>query len=91
LFLGDLVLGLISPGGLGMGDVSSLHHSEGTLDYLGWSQVFYGGLLGFVVGRVITVLLLRLMLRLKRGMKPSEAAHGQTAFAAAVGVALLVP
>jgi leader peptidase (prepilin peptidase)/N-methyltransferase len=56
------------------------------LGYLGWTHVFYGGLLGFVVGGVVTVL----MLRLKRGTKPSEVAHGPAMFAAAIGVALLV-
>lgn len=86
LFLGYLILGLISPGGLGMGDVKLAAPLGMYLGYLGWSQVFYGGLLGFVVGGVMTVL----MLRLKRGIKPSEAAHGPAMFAAAIGVVLLI-
>ncbi|UKA57766.1 prepilin peptidase [Arthrobacter sp. FW306-2-2C-D06B] len=86
LFLGYLILGLISPGGLGMGDVKLAAPLGMYLGYLGWSQVFYGGLLGFVVGGVMTVL----MLRVKRGIKPSEAAHGPAMFAAAIGVVLLI-
>lgn len=86
LFLGYLILGLISPGGLGMGDVKLSAPLGMYLGYLGWTHVFYGGLLGFVVGGVMTVLLLRL----KRGIKPSEVAHGPAMFAAAIGVVLLV-
>ncbi|MDQ0031012.1 prepilin peptidase [Arthrobacter bambusae] len=86
LFLGYLILGLISPGGLGMGDVKLSAPLGMYLGYLGWTQLFYGGLLGFVVGGVMTVL----MLRLKRGNKPSEVAHGPAMFAAAIGVVLLI-
>ena len=86
LFLGYLILGLISPGGLGMGDVKLAAPLGMYLGYLGWSQVFYGGLLGFVVGGVMTVL----MLRLKRGIKLAEVAHGPAMFAAAIGVVFLV-
>lgn len=86
LFLGYVILGLISPGGLGMGDVKLAAPLGMYLGYLGWSQVFYGGLLGFVVGGVMTVL----MLRVKHGIKPSEAAHGPAMFAAAIGVVLLI-
>ncbi|MFH5878342.1 prepilin peptidase [Arthrobacter sp. NA-172] len=86
LFLGYLILGLISPGGLGMGDVKLSAPLGMYLGYLGWSHLFYGGLLGFVVGGVTTVLLLRL----KRGIKPAEVAHGPAMFAAAIGVVLLV-
>ncbi|MBB6405810.1 A24 family peptidase [Arthrobacter sp. AZCC_0090] len=85
LFLGYLILGLISPRGLGMGDVKLAAPLGMYLGYLGWTQVFYGGLLGFVVGGVMTVP----MLRLKRGIKPSEVAHGPAMFAAAIGVVLL--
>ncbi|MEW1820193.1 prepilin peptidase [Arthrobacter sp. NPDC080031] len=85
LFLGYLILGLISPGGLGMGDVKLAAPLGMYLGYLGWSHVFYGGLLGFVVGGVMTVLLLLL----KRGIKPSEVAHGPAMFAAAIGAVLL--
>ncbi len=86
LFLGYLILGLVSPGGLGMGDVKLAAPLGMYLGYLGWTQVFYGGLLGFVVGGVVTVLLLLV----KRGIKPGEVAHGPAMFAAAIGVVLLV-
>ncbi|MFF2297120.1 prepilin peptidase [Arthrobacter sp. NPDC058127] len=86
LFLAYLILGLISPGGLGMGDVKLSAPLGMYLGYLGWSQLFYGGLLGFVVGGVMTVLLLLL----KRGIKPAEVAHGPAMFAAAIGVVLLI-
>lgn len=86
LFLGYLILGLISRGGLGMGDVKLAAPLGMYLGNLGWSQVFYGGLLGFVVGGVITVL----TLRLKRGIKPSEVAHGPAMFAAVLGTILLM-
>ncbi|MCX2746197.1 prepilin peptidase [Arthrobacter sp. MI7-26] len=85
LFLGYLILGLISPRGLGMGDVKLAAPLGMYLGYLGWTQVFYGGLLGFVVGGVMTVLLLLL----NRGIKPAEVAHGPAMFAAAIGVVLL--
>lgn len=86
MFLGYLILGLISPGGIGMGDVKLAAPLGMYLGYLGWTQVFYGGLLGFVVGGVITVL----MLLLKRGIKPAEVAHGPAMFAAALGTILLM-
>jgi leader peptidase (prepilin peptidase) / N-methyltransferase len=86
LFLGYLILGLISPGGLGMGDVKLAAPLGMYLGYLGWTQLFYGGLLGFVVGGVMTVLLLLL----KHGIRPSEVAHGPAMFAAAIGVVLLI-
>ncbi|GAA4028121.1 hypothetical protein GCM10023063_06920 [Arthrobacter methylotrophus] len=86
LFLGYLILGLVSPGGLGMGDVKLAAPLGMYLGYLGWTQLFYGGLLGFVVGGMMTIL----MLRLKRGIKPSEVAHGPAMFAAAIGVVLLL-
>ncbi|MGF6833164.1 leader peptidase (prepilin peptidase)/N-methyltransferase [Paenarthrobacter sp. TE4293] len=86
LFLGYLILGLISPGGLGMGDVKLAAPLGMYLGYLGWGQVLYGGLLGFVVGGVLTVL----MLRLRSAEKPVETAHGPAMFAAALGVILVL-
>lgn len=47
-------------------------------------QVFYRGLPGFMVGRVMTVL----MFLLKRAIKQSEVGHGLAMFAAGSGVAL---
>ncbi|TVU65518.1 prepilin peptidase [Paenarthrobacter nitroguajacolicus] len=86
LFAGYLILGLISPGSLGMGDVKLAAPLGLYLGYLGWEQVLFGGLLGFVVGGVLTVL----MLRLQPKEKPVETAHGPAMFAAAMGVVLVL-
>ncbi|MET4541063.1 leader peptidase (prepilin peptidase)/N-methyltransferase [Arthrobacter bambusae] len=86
LFAGYLILGLISPGSLGMGDVKLAAPVGMYLGYLGWEQVLFGGLLGFVVGGVLTVL----MLRLRRAEKPTESAHGPAMVIAALGVALVM-
>ncbi|MFJ5954764.1 prepilin peptidase [Paenarthrobacter sp. NPDC092416] len=86
LFVGYLILGLISPRSLGMGDVKLAAPLGMYLGYLGWGQVLYGGLLGFVVGGVLTVL----MLRLNRAEKPAETAHGPAMVIAALGVTLLM-
>ncbi|MBO1267219.1 prepilin peptidase [Arthrobacter cavernae] len=87
LFVAYLILGLISPRSLGMGDVKLAAPLGMYLGYLGWGQVLYGGLLGFVVGGVLTVL----MLRLRSAEKPAETAHGPAMFAAALGVLLAFP
>lgn len=86
LFAGYLILGLISPGSLGMGDVKLAAPLGLYLGYLGWGQVLFGGLLGFVVGGVLTVL----MLRLRSAEKPVETAHGPAMVIAALGVALFM-
>lgn len=82
-----LILGLISPRSIGMGDVKLAAPLGMYLGYLGWGQVFYGTMLGFVMGGVLTVL----MVRLGPAQKPAETAHGPAMFAAALGVALLFP
>ncbi|UVJ38522.1 prepilin peptidase [Arthrobacter sp. CJ23] len=81
-----LILGLISPRGIGMGDVKLAAPLGVYLGYLGWGQVFYGMMLGFVMGGALTVL----MLRLRSAEKPAETAHGPAMFAAALGVVLLL-
>ena len=85
LFAVYLILGLISPGGIGMGDVKLAAPLGVYLGYLGWSELFYGGALGFVAGGVFTVF----VLRMNRGKRPSEVAHGPAMLAAALGVVLL--
>jgi len=86
LFVCYLILGLISPRSLGMGDVKLAAPVGLYLGYLGWKQVLYGGLLGFVVGGVLTVL----MLRLNHKEKTVETAHGPAMVIAALGVTLLL-
>lgn len=72
LFAGYLVLGLISPGGIGMGDVKLAAPVGLYLGYLGWSQLLYGGLLGFILNGLITIATLA-----RRGRNgASEVAHG---------------
>lgn len=56
LFAAYLILGLISPGGIGMGDVKLAAPVGLYLGYLGWGQLLYGGLLGFVLNGVVALL-----------------------------------
>ncbi|WP_426996552.1 prepilin peptidase [Pseudarthrobacter sp. N5] len=81
-----LILAIISPGGIGMGDVKLAAPIGLYLGYLGWTQVFYGGALGFVVGGMASYLLLRL----KRAERSSEVAYGPSMLAAALGVILIM-
>lgn len=85
LFVIYLILAIISPRGIGMGDVKLAAPLGLYLGYLGWSQVFYGGALGFVAGGVVTAILVRAA----RGEKPAEVAFGPSMFAAALAVILL--
>lgn len=57
LFIVYLVLALISPKGIGMGDVKLAAPVGLYLGYLGWSELFYGGAFGFVLGGVSSVIL----------------------------------
>jgi leader peptidase (prepilin peptidase) / N-methyltransferase len=86
LFLGYLILGLISPGGIGMGDVKLAAPVGLYLGYLGWSQLLYGGLLGFILNGVVTVLILRR----KGRKKASEVAHGPSMLGATAAAVLFL-
>ncbi|MFC7849275.1 prepilin peptidase [Arthrobacter sp. NPDC057388] len=85
LFLIFLILALISPNGIGMGDVKLAAPVGLYLGYLGWSQLFYGGALGFVLGGILSVVLIRL----NRANLRSEVAFGPSMLAAALGTVLL--
>ncbi|MFC9350798.1 prepilin peptidase [Arthrobacter sp. NPDC057013] len=85
LFVVFLILALISPNGIGMGDVKLAAPVGLYLGYLGWSQLFYGGALGFVLGGILSVVLIRL----KHANLRSEVAFGPSMLAAALGTALL--
>ncbi|MGN7250728.1 prepilin peptidase [Arthrobacter sp. SAFR-014] len=85
LFVIFLILALISPNGIGMGDVKLAAPVGLYLGYLGWSHLFYGGALGFVLGGILSVVLIRL----KRANLGSEIAFGPSMLAAALGTVLL--
>ena len=86
LFAGYLILGLISPGAIGMGDVKLAAPVGLYLGYLGWSQLLYGALLGFILNGLVTVLILS-----RKGRnKASEVAHGPSMLGALAAVTLFV-
>lgn len=87
LFAGYLALGLMSPGGIGMGDVKLAAPVGLYLGYLGWSQLLYGGLLGFILNGLVTVLIL------KRNDRKytTEVAHGPSMLGAVLAVSIFVP
>lgn len=85
LFAAYLILALISPSGLGMGDVKLAGPLGLYLGYLGWSHLLYGGLLGFILNGVFTLLLVSI----KRRSKGTEVAHGPAMLAATALVTLL--
>ncbi|MGN8128981.1 prepilin peptidase [Paenarthrobacter sp. 22069] len=84
LFAAYLIMGLISPGGIGMGDVKLAAPVGLYLGYLGWTQLLYGGLLGFVLNGVVTLLVLR-----RKGRKQAtEVPHGPSMLGALAALAL---
>ncbi|MBT2532071.1 prepilin peptidase [Arthrobacter sp. ISL-48] len=85
LFVIYLILAIISPGGIGMGDVKLAAPVGLYLGYLGWNQLLYGGLLGFILGGIAS----SLMLRWHRKERPVEVAYGPSMLTAAVAVSLL--
>lgn len=86
LFAGYLILGLISPGGIGMGDVKLAAPVGLYLGYLGWNQLLYGGLLGFIMNGVVTILILS-----KKGRNgATEVAHGPSMLGATAAAILFI-
>ncbi|WP_285244968.1 prepilin peptidase [Pseudarthrobacter sp. fls2-241-R2A-127] len=86
LFAIYLILALISPGGIGMGDVKLAAPVGLYLGYLGWSQLLYGGLLGFIVNGVTTAVLVGG----KRRNVAKEVPHGPAMLGALALTALLI-
>ncbi|MET3173744.1 UNVERIFIED_ORG: leader peptidase (prepilin peptidase)/N-methyltransferase [Arthrobacter sp. UYCu721] len=84
LFVIYLILALISPGAIGMGDVKLAAPLGLYLGYLGWGQLLYGGLLGFILNGLVTVL----VVARNRKERTSEVAHGPSMIGAAVGIGL---
>jgi leader peptidase (prepilin peptidase)/N-methyltransferase len=80
-----LILAIISPSGIGMGDVKLAGPVGLYLGYLGWNQLLYGGLLGFIVGGIASAF----MLRWHRKEKPAEVAYGPSMLTAVVAVSLI--
>lgn len=72
LFASYLILGLISPGGIGLGDVKLAAPVGLYLGYLGWSHLLYGGLVGFILNGIVTVI----VLSRKGRNKATEVPHG---------------
>lgn len=87
LFAGYFILGLVSPGSIGMGDVKLAAPVGLYLGYLGWSHLFYGGLLGFVANGLVTVVIISS----KRRDTAREVAHGPSMLGSLAAVALLLP
>jgi leader peptidase (prepilin peptidase)/N-methyltransferase len=85
LFVVFLILAVVSPNGIGMGDVKLAAPVGLYLGYLGWSQLFYGGALGFVLGGVSSLI----AMRRKGPHKPAEVAFGPSLLAAALALVLL--
>lgn len=85
LFFFYFILALISPKGLGMGDVKLAAPLGLYLGYLGWSPLFYGGAFGFVAGGLVSAVLVAM----NRGNKPKEVAFGPSMLAAALAAILL--
>jgi leader peptidase (prepilin peptidase)/N-methyltransferase len=100
LFVLYLVLAVTSRNGLGMGDVKLAAPLGLYLGYLGWSQLFYGGALGFVAGGIASLV----SVLKNRGSKhhrgtqqdpaskqQAEVAHGPSMLVAGLAVILLLP
>jgi leader peptidase (prepilin peptidase) / N-methyltransferase len=87
LFVVYLILAIISPRGMGMGDVKLAAPVGLYLGYLGWTQLLYGALFGFVAGGLATVVLLRL----KTKGTLSEVAFGPSMLAAAFCAIMSLP
>ena len=86
LFAGYLILGLISPGGIGMGDVKLAAPVGLYLGYLSWTHLLYGGLLGFILNGMITVL----VVRRKHSREATEVPHGPSMLCALAAVTLFI-
>lgn len=86
LFSGYLILGLISPGAIGMGDVKLAAPVGLYLGYLGWTHLLYSGLLGFILNGVVTIAVVA-----RKGRKDAtEVAHGPSMLGSVLAISLLV-
>jgi leader peptidase (prepilin peptidase)/N-methyltransferase len=88
LFVTYLALALVTPGAIGMGDIKLAAPIGLYLGHLGWTHLLYGGLLGFVVNGVVTIVTVA---RSRGTARPTEVAHGPSMLIAATAVALFLP
>jgi len=86
LFAGYLILGLISPGGIGMGDVKLAAPVGLYLGYLGWTHLLYGVLIGFVLNGVVTMI----VLSRKGRNRATEVPHGPSMLGAVAAVTFFI-
>ncbi|MFD7544727.1 prepilin peptidase [Pseudarthrobacter sp. NPDC059871] len=87
LFAGYLILGLISPEAIGMGDVKLAAPVGLYLGYLGWTPLLYGGLLGFILNGAVTIAVVA-----RKGRKDAtEVAHGPSMLGSVLAISLLIP
>jgi leader peptidase (prepilin peptidase)/N-methyltransferase len=85
LLAGYLILSLISPSGIGMGDVKLAAPVGLYLGYLGWTHLLYGSLMAFVVNGAVILLVIG-----RKGRKSaSEVAYGPSMLAAAAFTSIL--
>lgn len=85
MFVVYLSLALINPKGLGMGDVKFAAPLGTGLGWFGWNALFYGLVAGFVVGAVVSIILMAT----KRATRSSKVPFGPSMFIGASLVALL--
>lgn len=84
LFVSYLILALVSPGSVGLGDVKLAAPVGLYLGYLGWPHLLYGALLGLVLNGIFA-----LFLHVRTAPKPAiEVAHGPSMIAAVAVIAL---
>lgn len=69
-FSAMLALALISPKGMGLGDVKLSASLGAALGYLSWGHVLLGVFGGFLLGGVVSIVLLALRLRGRKDMLP---------------------
>jgi len=86
LFAGYLILGLISPGAIGMGDIKLAAPVGLYFGYLGWTHLLYGGLLGFILNGVVTIA----VVGQKSRKDATEVAHGPSMLGSVLAISLLV-
>lgn len=68
--VGLLIVALIAPKGMGMGDVKLAFSLGLFLGWLGWGQVFLGGFLAFLLGALVGVALIATKIKSRKDVVP---------------------